>query len=101
MHDKVLETKSRVTRYGLAILASSVAIVLRQLVSPLLGSDNPYHTIWAAVVFSAWYCGVGPSIVTVLLGLMGVWYWFLPPAGSFTLQDTRADVYGMIGFVIF
>ena len=40
---------------------------------------NPYHTVWAAVVFSAWYCGLGPSIVTALLSLVGIWYWFLPP----------------------
>jgi signal transduction histidine kinase len=101
MHGKVLETKSLAARYGLAILASVVAILLRQILSPLLGTYNPYHTFWAAVVFCAWYCGVGPSVVTVLLDLLGAWYWFLPPAGSFALQDPKADIYGMLGFVIF
>ena len=43
---------------------------------------NPYHTVWLAVVFSAWYCGLGPSIVTTLLGALGVWYLFLPPPHS-------------------
>lgn len=46
-------------RYGLAILAAIVALLLRELLTPFLGENNPYHTVWAAVVFSAWYCGLG------------------------------------------
>jgi len=88
-------------RYGLAILAAIVALWLRQMLSPLLGDGNPYHTLWPAVVFSAWYCGLGPSILTASIGLIGVWYWFLPPYNSFDLQDPRAQIFGMIGFLIF
>jgi hypothetical protein len=58
-------------RYGLAVLAAMAALFLRELLSPFLGSDNPYHTVWAAVVFSAWYYGVGPAVVTTLLGGTG------------------------------
>ena len=90
-----------VRRYGLAILAAIVALWLRQLFSPLLGQGNPYHTLWPAVVFSAWYCGLGPSILTASIGLLGVWYWFLPPYNSFHLQDPKAQISGMIGFLIF
>ncbi len=51
-------------RYSVAILAALVALQLRKVLSPLLGADNPYHTAWAATVFSAWACGVGPSVVS-------------------------------------
>jgi signal transduction histidine kinase len=88
-------------RYAFAISAAIAALWLRQLLSPLLGENNPYHTVWAAVVFSAWYCGLGPSIVTTLLSLLGVWYWFLPPAGSFALEDPKIAVSGMLGFLVF
>ena len=88
-------------RYGLAILAAMAALLIRELLSPFLGSDNPYHTVWAAVVFSAWYCGVGPAIVTTLLGGVGVWYYFLPPVRSFQLQDPRTEISGMAGFLFF
>jgi len=90
-----------VRRYSLAVLAAIAALLLRQLLSPLLGVDNPYHTVWAGVVFSAWYCGLGPSIVTVLVSLAGVWYWFTPPTHSFALQDPRTAISGMVGFVVF
>jgi signal transduction histidine kinase len=88
-------------RYGLAILAAMAALLLRELFSPFYGQDNPYHTVWAAVVFAAWYCGMGPAIVTTLLGGLGVWYWFLPPTRSFHLQDPKTEVSGIVGFLVF
>ena len=90
-----------VPRYVLAILAAFVALLLRLLLAPLLGENNPYHTVWAAVAFSAWYCGLGPSIVTALLSLVGIWYWFLPPTHSFALQDPKTAISGMLGFLVF
>src|SRR5580658_2028359 len=89
-----------VRRYALAILAAIVALWLRQLISPLLGESNPYHTAWAAVFFSAWYCGLGPSIITALISVVGVSYWFLPTAGSFTLRDPKTEISGMLGFLV-
>jgi len=93
--------RNKAPRYGLAILASIVALLLRGLLAPLLGTQNPYHTVWAAVFFSTWYCGLGPSIVTALLSLVGVWYWFLPPVHSFALQDPKTAISGMLGFLVF
>jgi hypothetical protein len=46
-------------RYLIAILAALGAVYLRKLLAPLLGSQYPYHTLWLAVIFSAWYCGLG------------------------------------------
>jgi len=97
----VQEKNDPMRRYGLAVVAAIFALWLRQQLSPLLGANNPYHTAWAAVVFSAWYCGVGPSIVTTLLSVVGVWYWFVPPFGSFGIQDPRTAISGMIGFLVF
>ena len=103
--DRLLEAgKDRndaMRRYGLAAAAAIFALWLRQLLFPLLGPDNPYHAAWAAVVFSAWYCGVGPAMVTTLLSLLGVWYWFLPPFGSFGIQDPKTAIFGMAGFLAF
>ena len=62
-----MHNSGRSFRYALAIFAAFVALMLRSLLTPLLGNGNPYHTVWLAVVFSAWYCGVGPSIVTTVL----------------------------------
>jgi signal transduction histidine kinase len=90
-----------VRRYALAVLSAILALLLRRLAAPFLGENNPYHTVWAAVVFSAWYCGLGPSLVTTLLSALGVWYWFLPPANSFSLGDPKSAISGILGFLVF
>src|ERR1700733_10698771 len=93
--------RDELRRYGLAVLATIVALLLREALTPLLGENNPYHTVWAAVVFSAWYCGLGPSVVTTVLSLVGVWYWFLPPTHSFAFEHPKTAISGMVGFLFF
>jgi K+-sensing histidine kinase KdpD len=90
-----------VRRYFFGILVALVALALRALLTPLLGDNNPYHTMWAATVVTAWYLGIGPSILTTLVGVVGVWYWFLPPPHSFALKDSKSAVAGIIGFLFF
>jgi signal transduction histidine kinase len=96
-----LKHRYAVARYGLAILATAIALLLRELLRPLMGNNNPYHTLWPAVVLMAWYGGIGASALTTFLGLLGVWYWFLPPFHSFTLLHPKAQISGMVGFVVF
>ena len=89
-----------VGRYGVAILTAIVALILRGLFSPILGTHDAYHMAWAAVVFAAWYCGVGPAIVTALISAVGVWYWFLPPGHSFAVEDPTVQATGTAVFLI-
>jgi signal transduction histidine kinase len=89
-----------VFRYALAVLAAVAALFLRVALTPLLGNHDAYHTVWLGVVFSAWYCGLGPSIVTSVVSALGVWYFLLPKSQSWAIQD-RADVYGLVGFLVF
>jgi len=95
-----MRTTQPAARYALAILATAVALFARQLLMPLYGSQNPYHTVRLAVAFAAWYCGLGPSIVTALLGALGVSYWCVLPFHSFAIHN-RSDVFGVLGFLVF
>jgi signal transduction histidine kinase len=88
-------------RYGLAILVAVFALFLRHLLLPLLGNSNPFHTAWPSVIFAAWYCGMGPAIVTAIIEVTGVWYWFLPPFHSFKLADPQSEISGMVGYLLF
>jgi PAS domain S-box-containing protein len=92
--------KKEAIRYALAALAAIAALALRYLLDPLLGDKNPYHTLWLAIVFTAWYCGIGPSILASAIGLMGLKYWFLPPYHSFGTSNAK-EVFGMLGFLVF
>jgi PAS domain S-box-containing protein len=91
--------KSVVSGYSCALLAVVAALGLRWLLKPFLGDTVPYLTLWAAVVFSAWYCGRGPSIISVLAGALGVWYLFLPFSYSFVPMNRR-DIFGVVGFLL-
>ena len=87
-------------RYALAALAAVASLLLRMALSPVVGSQYPFITLWPAIVFSSWYCGLGPAIATVLVGLIGAWYLFLPPSYSFALQNPIPGISGMVGFFV-
>lgn len=89
-----------VVRYALGALAGIGALLLRDALSPYFGERNPYHTAWLAVVFSAWYCGVGPAITSVAISSAGIWYWFVPPFHSFTGKGD-SGLSGLLGFLVF
>jgi len=95
------KSKSISASYALAVGAAIAALMFRRILEPWLGLNNPYHTVWLAVVFSAWYCGLGPSILATLISGLGVWYWFLPPVGSFAVENAPTTISGMVGFLFF
>jgi signal transduction histidine kinase len=76
----------------------------RYLLDPWLGYSLPLTLLVTAVVFSAWYCGVGPALLTTALTLFGGVYWFMPHGGD---QGTSAPLLGSVavyllvsGFII-
>jgi len=86
-------------RYTLALSAIAIALLIRGALNPLLGDSIPYVILLPAIVFSAWYCGVGPSVVSVVLALVAAKYWFIPPLHSFSLPRT-AHWIGMVAFLL-
>ncbi|MGH9498831.1 MAG: ATP-binding protein [Terriglobales bacterium] len=93
----MLRIKQHLVRYSLATVVAVAALVLRGLLNPLLGRQNPYHTAWLAIVFCAWYCGIGASVLAVAICGAGIWYWFVAPYHAFD----GAALFGMLGFLVF
>jgi signal transduction histidine kinase len=58
-----------ITRYTLSVLVIALALLVRWALNPLLGTNLPYVTLFPAIAFSAWYCGIFPSIGALILGL--------------------------------
>src|SRR6266404_2491353 len=84
-------------RYALALLATLVALLARLGLNPFLGDYLPYITLFPAAAFCAWYCGVGPSILSVVVAVMGAKYWFIPPTHSLRIVGMPQ----IIGILIF
>lgn len=76
-----------VGRYGLAILLSCAALLLRFAFDPLLDSALPYWTFWLAAAVAVWQLGVGPAILTAVLGLILGFYFFIPPRYTFDIAQ--------------
>ena len=72
-------------RYGLAILLSLFAVFLSLRVPGLM--EAPDFMLFGAVVLSAFYGGVGPSLLTLALCLAAVICLFLRPIVPFSLAD--------------
>ena len=81
-----------------ALLATAAALLVRLVLNRFLGDYVPYITLFPAVAFCAWYCGVGPSMLSGILGLVGLRYWFMPPAHSLRVHGMQQAA-GIVAFL--
>ncbi len=71
--------RSWIERYGFAVLAVAIALLLRLLLKPLLGIESPFLLFFATVMLSAWYGGMGAGVVATVLSALASDYFFLSP----------------------
>jgi len=90
---------SPVQRYGLALLSVAIAlgIGLFLLQHDVQGVEFPIFLI--AIALTAWYAGVGPSIVALVLAALAFNYYFTEPYYSFYM--TRVDIPYYSVFILF
>ncbi len=82
-------------RYILAVVATIVALGLRGSLDPVLGAYVPYLAVLPAVIFSASWCGLGPSVLATVLCFLGEQYWFVPPYRTLAIVG-RAELAGTL-----
>jgi signal transduction histidine kinase len=78
--------RSPILRYGFAVISVAVA-----LGAVLALRHNEFHDValpilTAAVAFTTWYAGIGPSIVAVLLSAASFDYFIMEPQYSFDIS---------------
>ena len=77
---------SRLLRYGFAFVAVALATALRLLLDPLVREQAPYTAYFLAIALTAWYGGLGPSLVALVASAGVSTYLFTPPRGSFLVH---------------
>lgn len=85
---------ARWLRYGFAAAAVLTALLARGLLTPVLGYAAPYSVFYLAVAATAWFGGLGAATLAIMLSAVAAWYFFVPPAWSFALEQT-GDLVGM------
>jgi PAS domain S-box-containing protein len=95
--------RSAFLRYGIAVLAVALALLLKLIIDPLIAQETPFLLIFAAVMVSAWFGGLGPGLFATALAVLIIDYLFLYPIGSFSglnLEATPLIVFALEGFLV-
>jgi PAS domain S-box-containing protein len=66
-------------RYGVAVLVAGVAVGIKLLLDPVIPREVPFLLLFGAVMVSAWYGGLGPGLLTMVLAGLATNYLFLRP----------------------
>jgi signal transduction histidine kinase len=86
-------------QYTVASAATLLALLLAGAMTPLAAGNLVYLVLSAALAFSAFSCGLGPSVLAVAVALFGVRYWFISPSHSFSIPD-RPQSLGVLAFLL-
>ena len=62
--------------YAVAALSVIIATVIRIWLDPILGEGSPFVTYTFSIVFMAWYGGIGPSFLAMVLGFAAAKFLF-------------------------
>src|SRR5215211_3752587 len=73
---------SLLARYGVALLASVLALLLTWLFQPFM-QRNLFLWFFAAIVIGAWYGGLGPGLLVTAIAVVGIGYFFIAPYNLF------------------
>jgi PAS domain S-box-containing protein len=71
--------RARLVAYSVAVLALAVSLLVRRLLAPVLGDAVPTMFFFPAIMLAAYYGGLGPGLLTTLLGALIAHYVYIEP----------------------
>ncbi len=84
---------NRLVRYGGAVAACLVAMLLRWALRPYLGDHGPFLMLTFAVLAVCWLCGYAPGLLSIALAALIADYYIVPPANSLLVPDVYWGTY--------
>src|SRR2546427_12831517 len=98
------ELAPSVARYGSGVAAVAAATLARWWLHPMFGSHRPFVTYFIALPLIAWYAGLGPTLLTLLLGGLAAEVFFMEPGSVFAMHDALdvrgPGLYAVLGLAI-
>src|SRR5260370_17523348 len=73
-----------ISSYAMAVLSVAVAIIAAELITRLLHAEPIASSMLCAVIFAAWFGGLGSALLAMTLALLAFHYYLVPPINSFT-----------------
>jgi len=74
--------------YGVAVLASFLALLFRLMLEPVLQGEAPLLVFILPVMVSAWYGGFKPGLLSTVVSALVGSYFFIPPLFHFGANET-------------
>jgi PAS domain S-box-containing protein len=97
-------SRSPALRYAAAVASVALAFALKLLLGSQIGPATPFLLFNSAVIFSAWFGGLGPGLLATGLAAFVANYYFLFPYGSVQITElstiTRLAVFTLEGSLI-
>jgi PAS domain S-box-containing protein len=78
--------------YAAAVAVGVLAVLARGALDPLLVPRPTLILPFLGVLLVAWLSGFRPALVTLVVAMPGVIYFFVPPRHSFLISDTAARI---------
>jgi len=75
-------SRSWAARFGTAVLAVGLTLLLQLLLVSWFGGDpnlSPFMTFIVAVMVASWFGGLGMGLLATALSALLSWYFFLSP----------------------
>ena len=72
--------------YVLAVAGVALATAGRLALTPTFGPNYPFLTYFFALLLTAWLCGLGPSVLALVLGSLAALCFVLPSLTSFGIS---------------
>ena len=82
-------SRNSAVRYALSFVAIALALAVGRDLAPLLGGSMPYVALFPAIAFSAWCCGLGPSIASSAIALAALKYSFITPGHALAVASAK------------
>ena len=95
-----IERTSPLLRYGVAVMVVGLAVGIKLLLAPLIPQDVPFLLLFGAVMVSAWYGGLGPGLLTMVLAGVATDVFFLRPQDSSGLGAVPLLVFFLEGTLV-
>src|SRR5216684_7282514 len=74
----------KISYYAMAVVSVAVAIIAAELITLLLHAEAIASSMLCAVIFAAWFGGLGPALTAIALALLSFHYYLVLPINSFT-----------------
>ncbi len=90
--DSRIAPAAMLAAYGGAVAVTLAAIYLRWFLDPWLRDSVPYITLYGAVAIAVWFGGVGPAVLSLVLGYAVVKIRYIEPRGMLALDSATGTL---------